>query len=285
MTDEMTDETTGRDAPDAGAGRAASSEAGPGAAPTGAQGGPGGGEAPLGIEQARARLLEAAMMHVPFDGWSDVAFRAAIRDSGVSKTLAEAACPRGPVDLALAFHEAGDRAMVRRLNAEDLSGLRFRDRIATAVRYRIEAAEDREVVRRGSSLFALPQYATDGARAVWGTADRIWTTLGDTSNDLNWYTKRATLAAVYGSTVLYWLGDESEGSAETWAFLDRRIDDVMQVEKVKAQVEGNPVLKRLFAGPLWLSTRIKAPARPSEPDLPGHLSAAPPPAPSTAGSG
>ena len=163
--------------------------------------------------------------------------------------------------------------MVRRLRAADLSHLRFRDKIAAAVRYRIEAAEDREAVRRGTALFALPQHSADGARAIWGTADRIWETLGDASDDINWYTKRATLSGVYASTVLYWLGDESEGHEATWAFLDRRIDDVMQFEKVKAQVNDNPVLKRLFAGPAWILSQVKPPARMPDVDLPGNWTA------------
>ncbi len=105
-------------------------------------------------------------------------------------------------------------------------------------------------MRRGTTLFALPQHAADGARAIWGTADAIWTALGDTSRDLNWYTKRATLSGVYASTVLYWLGDDSTGHQATWEFLDRRIDDVMQIEKAKAAFRENPLGKALLAGPL-----------------------------------
>ncbi|MEM6739742.1 MAG: COQ9 family protein [Pseudomonadota bacterium] len=228
-------------------------------------------EQPLSLDAARTRMVEAAMLHVPFDGWSEATFRAAARDAGVPRALADAACPRGAVDLALAFHEEGDQEMLRQLQKEDLAALRFRDKIATAVRLRLEAIPDREVVRRASSLFALPQYSADGARALWGTADRIWTALGDRSDDLNWYTKRATLSGVYAATVLYWLGDDSEGHAATWAFLDRRIADVMQIEKVKAQVNDNPVLKRVFAGPLWVASQIKAPRARADQRLPGYL--------------
>jgi hypothetical protein len=111
------------------------------------------------------------------------------------------------------------------------------------------AAQDRGDHRQGSGAagqraFALPQYAADGARAIWGTADAIWEALGDASDDYNWYTKRATLSAVYGATVLYWLGDESPENRDTWAFLDRRIEDVMRIEKVKAEVQKNPVLSK-----------------------------------------
>ncbi|MEO0829827.1 MAG: COQ9 family protein [Pseudomonadota bacterium] len=215
--------------------------------------------------RARADLLAAIKVHVPFDGWSEESFRAAIADTGLDDAVARVACPRGATDLALAFHEEGDAAMVTRLaqDASTLADLRFRDRIATAVRYRLEAVDDKELVRRGTTLLSLPHLAADGAQALWGTCDAIWTALGDRSDDINWYTKRATLSGVYGSTVLYWLGDDSTNHQATWEFLDRRIENVMQFEKLKATVNDNPVLKRVFAGPIWLAARVKAPTKPN----------------------
>lgn len=218
-------------------------------------------------DAVKAKLLEAAVMHVPFDGWSEASFQAAIRDADVAAPLARMACPRGAVDLALAYHAAGDRAMVARLAAADLEGLRFRDKIAQAVRFRLEAVEDKELVRRGTTLFSLPHHAGDGARAIWGTCDAIWDALGDTSEDVNWYSKRATLSGVYSATVLYWLGDDSLDHQATWEFLERRIDDVMLFEKVKAGVQKNPLLKPLLAGPNWLASQIKKPG--TRDDLPG----------------
>ena len=206
-------------------------------------------------------LLDAALMHVPFDGWSDTALAAALADTGLDATLAKAVFPRGPVDMALAYHAGGDAQMLAALQAADLGDMRFRDRIAHAVRLRLEAVEDKELVRRGMTLFALPPYAADGARALWQTADHIWQALGDTSQDVNWYTKRATLSAVYSATVLYWLGDTSEDDAATWAFLDRRIDNVMQIESLKAKARANPALSRLLQGPLGLLGRIRAPGQ------------------------
>jgi ubiquinone biosynthesis protein COQ9 len=219
----------------------------------------------------KARLIEAALMHVPFDGWSETSFRAASADAGLTAAEARALCPRGAVDLALAFHAQGDAAMAEKLRQTDLSALRYSDRVAFAIRTRLDLAEhDKEAVRRGLTLFALPIHAADGAKALWQTADAIWTALGDTSDDLNWYTKRATLSAVYSSTVLYWLGDQSMDHAATWAFLDRRIDDVMRVERAKKAVRGNRLLKPFLAGPEWLASRIKAPGAVAPADLPGR---------------
>ncbi|QFT97474.1 hypothetical protein FIU85_09190 [Roseovarius sp. THAF8] len=218
----------------------------------------------------KTQLLEAAKPHVAFDGWSEATFRAAAEDAGLSMGVAKAACPRGAVDLALAFHEEGDATMLARMEQEDLSRMRYSARVAAAVRFRLEAVEDKELVRRGVTLFALPHHAVDGARAIWGTCDRIWEALGDTSDDVNWYTKRATLSGVYSSTVLYWLGDESEGHARTWDFLDRRIEDVMQIEKVKAKARENRVVSGLMAGPLAVLSKIRKPAPGRTGGLPGR---------------
>ncbi len=215
------------------------------------------------------RLLDAALVHVAFDGWSDTTFRAAADDAGIPLAQARAACPRGAVELAIAYHKRGDAAMVERLKGADLASMRIRDRIISAIRYRLEAVTDRELVRRGTTLFSLPQYSGDGARAIWGTADLIWDTLGDSSDDYNWYTKRATLSAVYSATVLYWLGDDSEDHRATWEFLDRRIENVMQFEKFKADVNRSPVLKPLLAGPNWLLSHIKAPSADRMKGFPG----------------
>ena len=219
---------------------------------------------------AKQELLEAALMHVAFDGWSDATFKAAVRDSGMDIGLAKSVCPRGAIDLAIAFHKRGDEAMIAAVKAADMSEMKFRQKVAFALRTRFELISDKEAVQRGTTLFALPHLAADGAKLIWGTADAIWTVLGDISEDVNWYTKRATLSGVYASTVLYWLGDDSTEAQATWDFIDRRIENVMQFEKVKAQVNSNPALSKLMAGPNWLMSQIKAPTQFAPPsDLPG----------------
>ncbi|MEM9969593.1 MAG: COQ9 family protein, partial [Pseudomonadota bacterium] len=184
---------------------------------------------------------------------------------------AEAAAPRGAIDLAIAFHRRGDAQMVEKLKETDLSEMKFRDKVATALRLRLEViANDREAVRRATALFALPQNGADGAKLIWETSDHVWTALGDTSMDVNWYTKRATLSGVWASTVLFWLGDDSPEAADTTAFIDRRIEDVMRIEKVKAHVRENPFTKPFatFAGNVFAN--VKAPDLSKLRDLPGR---------------
>ncbi|MBI1417449.1 MAG: COQ9 family protein [Limimaricola sp.] len=221
------------------------------------------------IDPAKDALLDAILPHVVFDGWAPRAFDAAVAQVGMDAAHARTLCPRGAVDLAIAYHQRGDAAMLAALHKADMSALRYSEKVSRAIRLRLDAIDDKEVVRRGTALFALPHLAADGARLVWGTADLIWDALGDTSDDVNWYSKRAILSAVYASCVLYWLGDQSEGATATDAFIARRIENVMQVEKAKAQARGNRFLGPLVKQAEGLMSRIKAPPRMPPVDLPG----------------
>jgi len=186
----------------------------------------------------RQRLLTAALPHVPLDGWSPQCLSAATRDAGLSAAQARIAFPRSTADLVDFHAREGDRRMKAALATRDLGALRIRERIATAVRLRLETADGgREAARRLLALAATPGHAAWAARALYRTVDAIWYAIGDDSTNVNFYTKRALLAGVYASTLLVWLNDDSEDSAATWAFLDRRIKDVMRIQKARDQLE------------------------------------------------
>ena len=223
-------------------------------------------------EDMQAQLLAAALPHVAFDGWSETSLRAACQDLSITRQMAALACPRGAIDLAIRFHHDGDEAMQVVLQKTDINAMKIREKITFSVRARLDAILDKEAVRRGATLMALPQHAAEGAGLVWGTCDRIWAAIGDSSADVNWYTKRLTLSSVYSATVLYWLGDNSPNHHDTWTFLDRRIENVMQFEKFKAQVNANPLAKQILVGPNWLLSKIKAPSGVPTVDLPGNWS-------------
>ena len=225
--------------------------------------------AEIETQDVTARLLQAALPHVAFDGWSDTTFLAACEDAGVVPELARLSCPRGAFDLAVRFHHDGDDAMRNALTKTDVTSMKIREKIIYVVRLRIEMIDRKEAVRRAATLMALPQNAGEGAKLIWRTCDQMWTALEDNSEDVNWYTKRLTLSSVYASTLLYWLGDTSPNHEATWAFLDRRIANVMEVEKFKARVNTNPLAKQLLLGPHWLLSKIKAPRQTLSVNLPG----------------
>lgn len=190
------------------------------------------------LESERAAILQAALRHVPFDGWSAKALDAAVSDAGLDPSMAQRAFPGGARELADYLAADADRRMVEALESRNLEELPIRERIATAVRVRLELlAPHREALRRSLALRLRPGSAPHTMRGVYETVDAMWRVAGDTSADFNFYTKRGLLAGVYGATLLFWLDDESEGFADTWAFLDRRIANIMQIQGVRHRLE------------------------------------------------
>jgi ubiquinone biosynthesis protein COQ9 len=184
----------------------------------------------------RDRLADAVIAEASFEGWSRTALAAAARALELPAGEADRLFPGGPLDVLAYASERADGRTVADMEAEGVGTLKIRDRIREAVRIRLERhAGGREAARRALALLALPFNGPLAARLLYRTVDAMWYAAGDTSVDFNFYTKRATLAAVYSSTLLYWLNDRSPGAEATWSFLDRRIDNVMQIEKLKAR--------------------------------------------------
>lgn len=193
------------------------------------------------------QLLDCALPISETEGWTDTTFESATVVAGVDMDKALEVCPKRGLDLALAFDRRADEAMVDKIRSEDMLEIRYRDRVARSIQWRfIAVSENRESVRKSAALFALPVNTYHGVLSVWKTVDTIWNSLGDSSEDINWYTKRMLLSGVYSSTLLYWLGDKSPNSEATWEFIDRRIDNVMQIEECKSWARSNP------AGALFL---------------------------------
>ncbi len=205
------------------------------------------------------QLIRALLTHVPFDGWGQKAHAAAAKDCGLTPIEAGVYLPAGAAKQIDAWLEQTNHELEAALSARGLETMKIRDRITTAVRVRLELADsNREAVRRAVTLLALPQNAPLALNNTWRTADTIWRAAGDTATDFNHYSKRTILGGIYATTLLYWLQDESERRADTWAFLDRRIAGIMRFEKAKAgfaqRTEHMPSLTR-FLGRLRYSAR------------------------------
>jgi len=188
--------------------------------------------------ELRDALIDAALPHVPFDGWTTAALRHAAADAGLDIAAAAQAFPGGGRDMVAHFSALSDRRMMEALEKMDLPSMGMTDRVRSAVRVRLEQAEPhREAVARSIAFFALPQNALLGATLLHRTVDAIWHAAGDTATDWNWYSKRALLAGVISATMLCWLNDGSEGRVETWAFLDRRLADVARFGKATGRLK------------------------------------------------
>ena len=187
-------------------------------------------------EEQRDRLLEATLVHVPFDGWSRRSLFAGAADLGLAPALARRLFPRAGDDLLVHVERWADRQMLARVGP--LEDLRVRDRIAALVRARLEAlGPHRESMRRATAARVLPSNGLAACGSLWRTVDLMWSAAGDDARDASYYTKRSLLAAVWTSTFLFWLDDRSENCEDTWAFLDRRIENVMQIGRLRASFD------------------------------------------------
>lgn len=211
------------------------------------------------LAKAREALLDVAIENAAFDGFTPRAIDEAARSLKIAPDLAALAFPGGPKDLLRAWSEKLDDEVRAELEAADLKDLKIRARVARGVRLRLEKMAARKIsARRAAAFLALPQNAPMGAELSFRTADAIWRGIGDTSSDFNYYTKRLLLAGVVTSTMLHWFSDESEDGQPTWDFLDRRIENVMSIEKAKAGLQG--VVSKL-PNPFSLLGSLRYPSR------------------------
>lgn len=198
-----------------------------------------GGRRAVHLEESRRLILDAALKHAAFDGWTWASMKEAAAEAGIDQAHLRLCFPKGPIDLIDYYWAIASETMSDRLAGHSLDNMGVTARIRLAVLTLIDVMEpDREAVRRALALEALPQNTPLGLRALYRMVDTIWRDVGDTSTDFNFYTKRAVLGAVVAAVTACWLTDQSEGYRDTHAFLDRRLEDVMRFEKAKASAAG-----------------------------------------------
>lgn len=203
------------------------------------------------LDEVRAALAPGIASNAAFDGWTAAALEMAADAADIDRDVARLAFAGGAVAMIDAWFDSVDRAMVEALPAATVATMKIRQRIQQLVEARLAVlAPEREALRRAFAVLAMPQNVAAAARLGWRSVDTIWRHAGDTATDYNHYTKRTILLGVYGATITVFVDDDSEGHADTRAFLARRIDGIMQFEKLKAGVlrraEYRPSLSRFI---------------------------------------
>jgi ubiquinone biosynthesis protein COQ9 len=189
-----------------------------------------------GLDEMRGMLAAELPHHAGFDGWTPVALELAASATGIDPAIARLAFPGGAIDMIDAWFAHVDAAMLTDLPLERLAAMKIRTRITALVEARLDlVAVDIEALRRALAVLALPQNLARAAKLNWRAADVMWRAAGDTATDFNHYSKRAILGGVYAATVIAMMADESDGRADTRAFLGRRIEGIMRFEKFKAR--------------------------------------------------
>lgn len=188
------------------------------------------------LDEIRLFLAPHIAEEAAFDGWSDEALTLAAQAHDINPATARLAYPDGAMDMIDAWIQSTDARMQAEFPPERLDVMKIREKITELVWFRIAAVMPlKEALRRAVAIMALPQNVGRSARISWRSADIMWRMAGDTATDYNHYTKRTILMGVYSTTLLHFLDDESDEYADTRAFLERRIENVMQFEKTKAK--------------------------------------------------
>jgi ubiquinone biosynthesis protein COQ9 len=203
---------------------------------------------PTPLQALRLRLALPVGENAVFDGWTQAAVNSSAAQIGIEPAQARLAFPKDAAEMIEAWIDGVDAAMIAEFNPEKIAAMKVRDRIRSMIWFRLQTIGDsREAVRSALAILAMPQNVPIGLRTGWRSADLMWRLAGDTATDYNHYTKRLTLSGVYGSTLLAWIDDKSEGWSDSAAFLDRRLGDVMRFEKWKAEWRGNAIRRPSLA--------------------------------------
>ncbi len=189
------------------------------------------------LAEMRVALAPRIAENATFDGWSNAAVDNAAASLGINAASARLAYHGGAMDMIDAWISGIDASMAEKIPATALAAMPIREKIRMLVQFRLDAmAKTRESLRRAVAVMAMPQNLVRSAQLGWRSADVMWRLAGDTATDYNHYTKRAILGSIYAATLAVYVNDESEGFADTAAFLERRIEGIMRFEKAKARL-------------------------------------------------
>lgn len=193
----------------------------------------------------RDRVIECALPLIAQHGWHWSVIEEAAGLGKMQSDIARSLFPAGLSDAVAHFSDYMDRAMLTALTKIPYDALRVRDRIRTAVVTRLACYEGhKDVVRHTLAFWALPIHVIQGQRVLWRSADRIWNWAGDTATDYTKQTKRASLSSILLGTTMVWITDESQDNLLTTTFLDRRIENVMEIGRAIGTMKA--VIPNLF---------------------------------------
>ena len=192
--------------------------------------------------QIRIDLIRAMLTHVPFDGWTWEAMEQGAVDINFEKTktpsfrikIFKDLFKNGPIDFIDIFSEIIDLEVKENYDLIEFKPERVPEKIKKIIMLRLNLCQKyKESVRSSVSITAIPVNARASLKILYRTCNSIWRIAGDKSTDFSFYTRRISLAAVYTSTLLFWLNDNSNNNVETEFFLERRLKDISKISSLK----------------------------------------------------
>lgn len=181
----------------------------------------------------RDSIVSAFMNDAVFDGLSVKTLHNSFVHCHIPPEQSVLLFPDGVVDV-LAWHSLrADEILTHFAQHSDLKSLSIRKRIETLLMHRFEVmANEREAIRKGLHYLSLPHHVKASTTLLFRTVDTIWRIAGDTSTDMNYYTKRMILSGIYTATLPIWLSDKTPDLEHTRTFLQKRLNDALKLGKL-----------------------------------------------------
>lgn len=176
-------------------------------------------------------LLESIESLLPFSEWSLQLLEDSAVNCEFDKNYHYILFPDGISQVMDSFSAMHDQKMLSALKKYDIP-IRVREKIALALKCRIKNTS-KTIHIKNNVYFIKPDNICLGLKTGYRTCDLIWQWVGDNSTDFNYYTKRGLLFSVYISSILFFIADESKDSSATDAFIDKALQNVINIAKFK----------------------------------------------------
>ncbi|KAJ9499365.1 Ubiquinone biosynthesis protein coq9, mitochondrial [Exophiala xenobiotica] len=179
--------------------------------------------------EAQDKILAAAIGRVPKHGFTEQSLVLGAKDAGYLDVTVQL-FPRGVFDL-VHYHLVTQRlALKHNVQFPEGTPLGLGSKIRTLAMARLRANADIIHQWQGAlGHISLLGNIPASLKELNALSDEIWYLAGDTAVDFSWYTKRASLAAVYASSEMFMTTDKTHDFAATEEFLDRRLKDAQNV--------------------------------------------------------
>ena len=185
-------------------------------------------------------IIINALKNINFDGWSKKSILTGFNSQNKDEEMYNELFPNGIIDAIIHFADIADRQMLQGHLREDFKDQRIPEKIKNLLMSRFEFLNPyKEAVRRSVAILALPNNSKIAIKSLYNTTDKIWSAVGDQSTDISFYTKRASLAGVYSSTLMSWLGSTDPELQKVDEFIDRRLNNINVIGKITKPFKEN----------------------------------------------
>ena len=187
------------------------------------------------LKTLKTKIIKAALPHIAEMGWTLPALIKGGEEAGIEAAEVKLAFEGREKEALKHYSLMLDEQMLEALhNHPEFETMKVHQKVRFCVVARLQLLNPhKKVALKTSQFLKNPAHATLGPKMIYNTVNEIWYGAGDTSTDYNFYTKRAILAGVYGSTLMHWLRSSHEDLAPTIEFLDKRLKDSAKIPNIK----------------------------------------------------